>query len=105
VALGAVLVEVCVVVVSVLDGVVVVAVVVVVVVGAEDAGVEVVPAGGVLPLDGSAASAPLGIGPPNPAAVKPPPASAERITRRTLKGTGTLKRAAFTSDMLGPCSS
>jgi hypothetical protein len=77
--------------------------VVVVCVGAEEAGVVVVPGDGA-PV-GSAASAPPGIGPLKPTAVRPPPASADRITRRTLKGTGVLNRAPLTPDILGPYSS
>jgi pyruvate/2-oxoglutarate dehydrogenase complex dihydrolipoamide acyltransferase (E2) component len=73
--------------------------VVVVCVGASDAGVVDVPDGGADPLDGSAAKAPPTSGPPSPAAVNPPPASAETNARRTQK------RAPFTPDMLGPCSS
>ncbi len=73
--------------------------VVVVWVGASGAGVVEVPDGGSRPVGGSAASAPPDSGPPSPMAVNPPPASAERITRRAAE------RAPFTPDMLGPCSS
>jgi hypothetical protein len=73
-------------------------------VGADGAGVVVVPVGGAPPLGGSAASAPPDNGPFSPTAVSPPPASAERITRRTFRGTGRLKGASSMPDMLGPCS-
>jgi hypothetical protein len=53
-------------------------------VGAGGAGVLVVPDGGAEPVGSSAASAPPDNGPLNPSAVSPPPASAERITRRSL---------------------
>lgn len=79
--------------------------VVVVCVGASDAGVVDVPEDGVVPVDGSVASAVTASGPPNPTAVNPPPASTETIARRTPKGTSVLERAPFTPDMLGPCSS
>ncbi len=73
-------------------------------VGAGGAGVVVVSVAGASPLGGSAASAPPDNGPPSPTAVSPPPASAERITRRTFRGTGRLKGASSIPDMLGPCS-
>lgn len=87
----------------VVSGVVVV-VLVCVWVGVGDAGVLVVSVGGASLLVGSAASAPPDNGPLNQTAVSPPPASAERITRRTFRGTGRLNGASSTPDMLGPRS-
>jgi hypothetical protein len=79
--------------------------VVLVCVGASDAVVVEVPVDGVELVDGSVASAAPVSGPPSPTAVNPPPASAEMIARRTLKGTSALDRAPPTPDMLGSCSS
>lgn len=105
------------VVVSVGAGVVVVGVVLVVDwVGASGAGVVDVSVEGAVPTEGSAASAPPDSGPPRPATVKPPPASAERIARRIHMGTffgshpeghgpaAAAARASFTPDIGGPCS-
>jgi hypothetical protein len=86
------------VVVSVSGGVDVVVVLVVDGEGASGAGVVEVPEVGVGGAGGSAASAPPDSGPPKPAAVSPPPASAERITRRAAV------RALFTPDIPAPCS-
>jgi hypothetical protein len=70
--------------------------VVVVCVGAADPVVVGVPAGGVT-VGASAAKAPPVSGPPIPAAVSPPPASAVRIARR-VRPRASLMRAA-----LGTC--